>query len=167
MVLIDLLSAPLGTFVWTSVAFLIVAFLLKKMAWKPILNSLREREEFIDKSLKSAEEAKAQMSQLKSDNEKLLAEARTEREKILKEARELKEGILADARKTANEEGDRIVGAARAEIEKEKANAMSDIRKQVAALSVEIAEKILKSELDDQSKQEALIEDHLNKSQLN
>jgi len=130
MVLIDLLSAPLGTIVWTSAAFLIVAFLLKKMAWKPILNTLREREEFIDKSLKSAEEAKEQMSQLKSDNEKLLAEARTEREKILKEAREMKEKILSDAKKAANEEGDRIVTAARAEIEKEKANAVSDIRKQ-------------------------------------
>jgi F-type H+-transporting ATPase subunit b len=167
MILIDLLSAPLGTIVWTSVAFLIVAFLLKKMAWKPILNSLKEREDFIDKSLKSAEEAKAAMSQLKSDNEKLLAEARLEREKILKEARETKERILNEAKKTATEEGDRLVSSARAEIEKEKANAMTDIRKQVAALSIEIAEKILKSELDDKGKQEVLIEDHLKRSQLN
>ena len=93
MILLNLLAAPMGLIFWTSIAFIIVLVLLRKLAWTPILNTLRERNEFIDQSLKSAEEAKAQMSQLKSDNEKLLAEARVEREKILKEAREMKESI--------------------------------------------------------------------------
>lgn len=166
MVLINLLSAPAGTIIWTSVAFLIVAFLLKKMAWKPILKTLKDREEFIEESLKSAEDAKAQMSLLKADNEKLLAEARVEREKILKEAREMKESIISEAKKTATAEGDRLIATARQEIEKEKANAMSDIKKQVAALSVEIAEKILRSELDNPAKQQDIVEQHLNQSQL-
>ncbi len=141
MILLNLLAAPLGLIIWTSVAFIIVLVLLKKLAWKPILNTLQERNDFIDKSLKSAEEAKAQMGQLKSDNEKLLAEARVEREKMLKEARETKESIIADAKKTAASEGERIINSAREEIEKEKAKAMSDIKTQVAALSIDIAEK--------------------------
>ena len=99
MILLNLLAAPLGLIIWTSLAFIIVLVLLKKLAWKPILNTLQERNDFIDKSLKSAEEAKVQMSQLKSDNEKLLAEARVEREKMLKEARETKESIIAEAKK--------------------------------------------------------------------
>lgn len=167
MILIDLLSAPLGTMVWTSVAFLIVVFLLKRLAWKPILGMLHEREQFIEQSLKSAEDAKAEMSNLKADNERLLAEARAEREIILREAREMKEKILSDAKKSASDEGDRLVAAARIEIEKEKAAAVSDLKKQVAALSVEIAEKILRSELSDQGRQQSLIEDQLKSSQLN
>ncbi len=166
MIILGLLDASLGTIIWTSVAFLIVAFLLKKMAWKPILNSLREREEFIDKSLKSAEEAKAEMSRLKSDNEKLLAEARAEREIILKEAREMKETILGEAKATAAAEGERLISNAREEISKEKARAMSDVKKQVAALSVEIAEKVLRKEFEDRTKQEELVQEHLKRAQL-
>lgn len=166
MILLNLLAAPIGLIFWTSLAFIIVLVLLKTLAWKPILNTLKERNEFIDKSLKSAEEAKAQMSQLKSDNEKLLAEARVEREKILKEAREAKETIIAEAKKTAAAEGERLVSSARAEIEKEKANAMSDIKSQVAALSIDIAEKVLRSELSNKDKQAEIVEEHLKQSQL-
>jgi F-type H+-transporting ATPase subunit b len=166
MILLDLLAAPLGLIVWTSLAFVIVLVLLKKLAWKPILKTLQDRNDFIDKSLKTAEEAKAQMSQLKSDNEKLLAEARVEREKMLKEARETKESIIAEAKKTAAAEGDRLVNSARQEIEKEKANAMSDIKTQVAALSIDIAEKVLRSELSNKDKQAQIVEEHLKQSQL-
>lgn len=166
MILLNLLAAPVGLIFWTSLAFIIVLVLLKKLAWKPILKTLNERNEFIDKSLKSAEEAKAQMSQLKSDNEKLLAEARVEREKMLKEARETKESIIAEAKKTASAEGDRLVASARQEIEKEKAKAMSDIKSQVAALSIEIAEKVLRSELANKDKQAEIVEEHLKQSQL-
>jgi len=166
MILLNLLAAPMGLIFWTSIAFIIVLVLLRKLAWTPILNTLRERNEFIDQSLKSAEEAKAQMSQLKSNNEKLLAEARVEREKILKEAREMKESIISDAKKTAAAEGERLVSNARAEIEKEKANAMSDIKAQVAALSIDIAEKVLRSELSDKNKQTEIVEEHLKQAQL-
>ncbi len=166
MVLCNILAAPLGTIIWTSAAFLVVLFILKKMAWKPILNSLKDREEFIEKSLKSAEDAKEQMGRLKSDNEKLLAEARLEREQIIKEARELKESIISEAKKTATTEGDRLVAGAREEIIKEKAKAMSDIKTQVAALSIDIAEKVLRSELENKGKQEQIVEQHLSQSQL-
>lgn len=162
-----MLSAGLGTIIWTSIAFLVVLFLLKKMAWKPILASLKERDEFIQKSLESAEEAKKQMSLLKADNEKMLAEARQEREKILKEAREMKEKIISDARKTATEEGERLVSSARSEIEKEKQAAMTDLKNQVAVLSIEIAEKILRKEFDNKDQQQALINEQLKAAQMN
>jgi len=98
------LLPELGLVLWMSVAFLVVLFLLKKFAWEGIIKALNDREEFIERSLKSAEEAKAQMSDLKADNEKLLIEARKEREQILKEAKEMKEKILSEAKITASEE---------------------------------------------------------------
>lgn len=162
-----MLSAGLGTIIWTSVAFLIVVFLLKRLAWKPILNTLREREEFIDKSLKSAEEAKAEMSRLKSDNEKLLAEARIERDKMLKEAREMREKMLSEAKKSASEEGDKMIAQAKNEIEKEKSAAMQELRAQVAELSLSIAEKVLRKEFEDKNKQQALVDDYLKGVQSN
>ncbi len=162
-----MLSAGLGTIIWTSIAFLVVLFLLKKMAWKPILASLKERDDFIQKSLESAEEAKKQMSLLKADNEKMLAEARQEREKILKEAREMKEKIISDARKSATEEGERLVSSARSEIQKEKQAAMTDLKNQVAVLSIEIAEKILRKEFDNKDQQQALINEQLKAAQMN
>lgn len=163
----ELVTPDIGLLFWMTVTFLLLLFILKKFIWPPILNTLKEREEFIDKSLRSAEEAKAEMSLLKADNEKLLAQAREEREKILKEAREMKEKLISDAKQTANEESDRMIAAARTEIDKEKAQALSDIKKQVAALSLEIAEKVIKKELDAKDGQEALVEEHLKKAQLN
>lgn len=162
-----MLSAGLGTIIWTSVAFLIVLFLLKKMAWKPILKSLKERDDFIEKSLESAEEARKQMSQLKADNEKLLAEARQEREQILKEAREMKEKIISDARKTATDEGDRLVNMARNEIAKEKNAAMAELKNQVASLSIEIAEKLIRKEFESKDQQQFLIDEQLKTAQMN
>jgi F-type H+-transporting ATPase subunit b len=162
-----MLSAGLGTIIWTSIAFITVVILLKQLAWKPILSTLREREEFIDKSLKSAEEAKAEMSRLKSDNEKLLAEARVERDKILKEAREMRDKMINEAKKTASEEGDKMIAQAKSEIEKEKTAAMHELRAQVAELSLNIAEKVLRKEFEDKNKQQALVEDYLKGVQSN
>lgn len=162
-----MLSAGLGTIIWTSIAFITVVILLKQLAWKPILSTLREREEFIDKSLKSAEEAKAEMSRLKSDNEKLLAEARVERDKILKEAREMRDKMINEAKKTASEEGDKMIAHAKSEIEKEKTAAMHELRAQVAELSLNIAEKVLRKEFEDKNKQQALVEDYLKGVQSN
>jgi F-type H+-transporting ATPase subunit b len=162
-----MLSAGLGTIIWTSIAFITVVILLKQLAWKPILSTLREREEFIDKSLKSAEEAKAEMSRLKSDNEKLLAEARVERDKILKEAREMRDKMINEAKKTASEEGDKMIAQAKSEIEKEKTAAMHELRAQVAELSLNIAEKVLRKEFEDKNKHQALVEDYLKGVQSN
>jgi F-type H+-transporting ATPase subunit b len=167
MVILLSLSPEPGTMLWTSIAFLVVLGLLKKFAWKDILKALKDREEFIERSLKSAEEAKAQMSGLKADNEKLLTEARLEREQILKEAREVKEKILADAKLTASEEGNRLISIARGEIEKEKNQALSEIKKQVGEISLEIAERVIRKELSDKGAQEALVAEHLKQAQSN
>jgi F-type H+-transporting ATPase subunit b len=161
------LLPELGLLLWMSVAFLVILFLLKKFAWQGILDALKDREQFIERSLKSAEEAKAQMSDLKADNEKLLAEARLEREQMLKEAKEMKDKILSDAKITASEEGSRLVAAARGEIEKEKNQALSDIKKQVGEISLAIAEKVIRKELSDTGAQEALVAEHLSKAQSN
>ncbi len=161
------LLPELGLVLWMSVAFLVILFLLKKFAWKGILDALKDREEFIERSLKSAEEAKAQMSELKADNEKLLADARLEREQILKEAKEMKEKILADAKLIATDEGNRLIATARGEIEKEKNQALSAIKKQVGEISLEIAERVIKKELSDKGAQEALVAEHLKQALIN
>lgn len=164
----ELLNPGLGLIVWMSVAFLIVFFLGKKFAWSGILKSLKEREDFIDRSLQSAEKAKAEMSELKAENEKLLQEARLERELILKEAKETKEKIVSEAKQQAKKESEKIISNARVEITKEKAAAISDIRNQVATLSLEIAEKVLKREVSDKDHQLKLVEESLeNKASMN
>lgn len=163
----ELLTPSIGLVFWMSLAFLIVLFILRKFAWSGILKALKDREDFIERSLKSAEEAKAQMSTLKAENEELLAEARSERESILKEAKEMRDKILADAKMSATEEGNRLISAARGEIEKEKNQALSDIKRQVGEISLEIAELVIRKELSDKGAQEALVAEHLSKAQIN
>lgn len=162
-----MLSAGLGTIIWTSIAFLTVLFLLGKMAWKPILKSLKEREDFISNSIKSAETANNQLSQLKAENEILLAEARLEREKILKEAREMGEDIISKARKASVEEEQRILIKARHEIENEKSAAIAELKSQVVSLSIEMAEKLLKKEFESKENQIKLVEENLKSANLN
>lgn len=163
----ELLTPSIGLVFWMSLAFLIVLFLLRKFAWSGILKALKDREDFIDRSLKSAEEAKAQMSTLKAENENLLTEARAERESILKEAKEMRDKILAEAKSSATDEGNRLISVARGEIEKEKNQALSDIKRQVGEISLEIAEKVIRKELSDKGAQEALVANHLSQSQNN
>ena len=152
----ELLTPNIGLVFWMSLAFLIVLFVLRKFAWSGILKALKDREDFIDRSLKSAEEAKTQLSTLKAENENLLVEARAERESILKEAKEMKDTILAEAKLTASEEGNRLIAAARGEIEKEKNQALSDIKKQVGEISLEIAERVIRKELSDKGAKKLL-----------
>lgn len=162
-----MLSAGLGTIIWTSIAFLTVLFILKKMAWTPILKSLKEREDFITDSIKSAENANAQLSLLKADNEKLLAEARIERDRILKEAKELGDDIVAKARKVSQEEQQRIMAKAKEEIESEKSAAISELKKQVVSLSIQMAETVLKKEFENKDQQSKLVEENLKSASLN
>lgn len=163
----SLLSAGIGTIIWTGIAFLVVLFILWKMAWGPILESMKEREDFIEDSIQSAKKATEQMSQLKSDNKKLLAEARLEQEKIVKSANDAKTKIISEAKDAATLESDRLIAKAKEEIQREKSQAMSDIKTQVAALSVEIAEKLIKSELSDKERQLEFVEKQLKQAQLN
>lgn len=151
-----LISPNFGLVVWQVVILLILIFLLKKFAWKPILDAVKARETSIEEALKSAESAKAEMTQLQAQNEELLKEAREERDAMLKEAREIKENMITEAKGTAKLEADKILSKAQEAIKAEKAAALAELKGQVAALSLEIAEKIVKQDLSNNDKQKAL-----------
>ncbi len=157
----------LGLFFWQSVLFVLLLLLLRKYAWKPILNAVNEREEGIKNALKAAENAKLEMQNLQADNEKLLQEARAEREKMIKEAREIKAKMIADAKEEAKIEADKMISHAQTAIESEKKSAIADLKNQVASLSVEIAEKVVKSELSNKDKQLELVDKMLKDATLN
>lgn len=161
-----MLSVSIGTVIWTTIAFLVVVFILAKFAWKPILNSLREREESIEKALEAAEKAKEKMKDLEASNEKLLLEARQEREEIIKSARDAKEKMIAEAKEKAQAEADKVMKNAQAAIRAEKASAINELKSLVGELSIDIAEKILKEELT-ADKQKALIEASMKDAKLN
>lgn len=145
----DLLTPDFGLIFWQILIFLVVLFVLSKFAWKPMINGLNERENSIEEALLSAEKAKNEMAQLKADNEKLLAEARRERDHILKDATAAANKLREEAREQASHEGARIVADAKASIDLHKKAALADIKEQVAKLSVQIAEKILREKLSD------------------
>ncbi len=157
----------LGLFILQTVLFVGLILLLKKFAWKPILDAVNEREEGIKNALLSAENAKKEMQNLKSDNEKLLADARAERDAMLKEARELKEKMINDAKSEAQVAGEKMIAQAKAAIESEKNAAMADLKNQVSSLSLEIAEKVLRDELSNKESQTKLVEKMLADTKLN
>jgi F-type H+-transporting ATPase subunit b len=163
----QLVMPDTGLLIWMMITFLIVLILLKKFAWKPILKMIKDREDSIDNALKSAENAKLEMQNLKSDNEKILAQARNERDTMMKEARDMKDAIVGEAKGKAKEEADKILASAREAIQNEKMAAITELKNQVALLSVDIAEKILKRELSDENKQKDLIGDLLKDTKLN
>jgi len=154
-------------FFWQFILFVGLIFLLKKFAWKPILDAVNEREEGIKNALLSAENAKKEMQNLKSDNEKLLAEARAERDAMMKEAREIKEKMINDAKVEAQTQGEKMIEQAKAAIESEKNAAMADLKNQVSSLSLSIAEKILKDELSNKEAQTKIVEKMLDEVKLN
>ncbi|WP_162126782.1 F0F1 ATP synthase subunit B [Flavobacterium phycosphaerae] len=157
----------LGLFIMQTVLFLALVFLLKKFAWKPILDAVNEREEGIKNALQSAESAKKEMQNLKSDNEKLLADARLERDTMMKEAREIKEKMIADAKTEAQVAGQKMIEQAKASIESEKNAALAELKAQVSTLSLDIAEKLLKDELSNKEAQTKLVEKMLGDVKLN
>lgn len=157
----------IGLFFWQLVLFIGLVLLLRKFAWKPILDAVEKRESGIEDALKSAENAKAEMANLQADNEKLLKEARAEREAMLKEAREMKTKMIEDAKTEAQEEAGKLVAQAQASIEAERKAAIADLKSQVANLSIDIAEKVVKDELSNKGKQEKLVESLLGDATLN
>ena len=157
----------IGLFFWQTLLFILLLVLLRKFAWKPILNAVNDREDGIKNALAAAEEAKKEMQNVTADSEKLLKEARAEREAMLKEAREIKDKMIADSKEQAKIEGDKMIKQAQAAIESEKKAAVSDIKNQVAELSVEIAEKVLKEQLSNKDKQLKLVESMLGDAKLN
>jgi len=163
----QLVTPDIGLLFWMLVSFGIVFYILKKYAWKPILHMLYEREESIEKALKSADEAKMEMEKLQENNERILNEARLEREKIFREALEIKEKIIGDAREQAVKEKDKIMNEARVSIEAEKNAAIKDMRNIAAELSVQVAEKLLSRELSNDLKQKELVEKLVNEIPVN
>jgi len=157
----------IGLFFWQSVLFIGLVFLLKKFAWKPILDSVNDREEGIKEALESAEKAKLEMQNLQADNQKLLKEARAEREAMLKDARDIKNKMIEDAKDEAREEAGKLVAQAQASIQSEKKAAIAELKNQVANLSIEIAEKVVREELSNKDKQVQLVESMLGEATLN
>ena len=153
----DLLLPHLGLIVWTVLAFLIVLFILKKYAWKTILNGLNERETNIANSIASAEKVKLEMAQLKSENEALLQSAREERSSMLKEAKDIKDKMINDAKEEAKTQAAKIIADANASIHHQKMAALTEIKNQVGKMVVEVSEKILRKELSDKANQESYI----------
>jgi F-type H+-transporting ATPase subunit b len=163
----ELVIPSIGLIFWTSLVFIILLFLLGKFAWKPILKSVKERETKIETALEASEKAREEMAALKSLNEDLRKEALLERDTLLKEAREIKDKIVAEAKSTAKEEGERIIEAAREVIKNEKMAAVTELKNQVATLSIEIAEKIVREKLSTDEKQKALVDGLVEEINLN
>ena len=162
-----MLEISIGTVAWSTISFIIVAFLLAKFAWKPILASIKEREDSIDAALQSASKAREEMANLTKSNEELLKQARAERDAMLKDARDTKENIIAEARQRADVEYTRILASAQDAIRQEKASAIAELKEQVAILSIEIAERVIREELKSDEKQKQLIDKYLQEAKLN
>ena len=157
----------LGLFFWQVLIFVGLIFLLKKFAWKPILDAVNDREEGIKNALLSAENARKEMQNLQADNQRILQEARLERDNMLKEAREMKEKMVDDAKTEAQVQGQKMIDQAKAAIESEKNAAMAELKLQVSTLSLSIAEKLLKEELSNKEAQTKLVEKLLGDVKLN
>ena len=156
-----------GLIIWTTIIFTLLLIVLKKFAWKPILNSVEERNKSIEDALKAADKAKQEMASLNADNEKILQEAKKERDLLLKEAREIKSSIINESKEQANTEADKIITSAKEQISNEKMKALTELKNQVASLSIEMSEKVLKSELSDAAKQKEFVSNSLKQSELN
>ena len=163
----ELVTPAIGLIFWTAVVFILLVILLKKFAWKPILTAVDKRNESIENALKAAEKAKEDIENLTADNERILNEAKLERDALLKEAREIKDKVIAEAKDKAKIEAEIILVSAKEQITNEKMAAITELKNQVAELSIEIAEKIIKSELQDLNKQKELVTSAISDKDLN
>lgn len=150
-----------GLFIVQTVLFILLFLLLKKFAWKPILNAVNEREEGIQNALDSAKKARAEMESLQADNDRILKEARAERDAMMKDARQIKENLIAEAKEEAKEEANKVIAQAQSTIESEKQAAIADLKSQVAEISIGIAEKVVRKELANNKEQTKLVEELL------
>ena len=156
-----------GLFFWQLIILVVLIVVLGKFAWKPIINALEAREEGIADALAAAENAKREMANLKTDNERLLKEARAERDAMIKEAREIKESLIAEAKEEAQAQVEKMISQAKVAIEGEKQAALSELKNQVSSLSIEIAEKLMKDQLGNKEAQTKLVEKMLDEVKLN
>jgi F-type H+-transporting ATPase subunit b len=163
----DLVTPGIGMIFWTTVFFLILLFILGKFAWPSILSAVRARNESIRKSLDSAKKAREEMAQLQADNEKILAEAKAERDEMIKEARDVKDAIIAEAREKAAEDASKLLKNAKEAIKNEKLAAINEIKEQIATLSIDIAEKVLRQTLSAEKEQKKLVDKLIDDIDLN
>ena len=163
----DLLIPEVGLVVFQTIAFLLLMFLLGKFAWKPVLAAIKERENSIDDALNKAELAKRALTEMAAQNEDLMKQARAERDELLKEAKALKDNIVNEAKTQAQVEGAKLIEKARIEIENQKKAALIELKGQVSTLSIDIAERVLRSQLDDKAKQQDLVASLLKDVELN
>lgn len=163
----DLLTPGIGLIFWQSLVFLLLVFVLAKLAWKPIMSSLKEREENIQQALDAAEKVRQEMAGLKADNEVLLKQAREERDKILRETRDVANKMKEDAQLDARQAADKIIADARDAINIEKEAALRDVKIQVASFALEVAEKLIKKNLSSDAAQKSLVQDYINDLKLN
>ena len=161
------LGSPESLIFWTTIIFVVFFLLLKKFAWGPILAAVKSREESINNALASAESARLEMQHLTTSNERILQEARLERDAMLKEAREMRDKMIADSKTDAQAEGARMIEQAKVAIAAEKNAAMAELKSHVSTLSLDIAEKLLKSELSNKESQTKLVENMLGDVKLN
>lgn len=162
-----LVSPGLGVIVWMVIAFGILAFILMKWGWPVILKALDDREKTINESLNAAEKVRAEMAQLQAHNEDLLKQAKLERDEMLRNARLTSEQIIEEARQKATIEADRIVENARENINYEKLKAMHELKNQIATLSIDIAEKLIKEELADPQRANDIVSRQIENIHLN
>ncbi len=162
-----LITPDFGLVIWMTLTFLTVLFLLSKFAWKPILKMISDREKTIEDALLSAENAKKEMARLTANNESLLREAQAERDAMLKIARETKDQIINEARTKASTEAERLIAIARESINNEKMAAVTELKNQVAQLSLQVAEKLVKQQLSSDEKQKELANTLINELKLN
>jgi len=152
-----MISFDPGLIIWTTIIFTTLLIVLKKFAWKPILDSVDERSKNIKEALEAAEKAKQEMEMVNSDNERIIAEAKAERDVLLKEAREIKNNIISEAKEKATAEADNIISSAKDQIHNQKMKAITELKNQVAEISIEMTEKILRKELDDSESHKKLV----------
>jgi F-type H+-transporting ATPase subunit b len=163
----DLVTPSIGLVFWTTISFVFLLIILRKAAWKPMLGAIHERERSIEDALNKADLAREEMARLTNQNEELLKQARIERDAILKEAKELKDQIVAEAKNSAQVEGAKLIEKAKVEINNQKIAALDEVKNQVAALSLNIAEKVLRKQFDDKKSQDDLVSNLLKDVKLN
>ncbi|MCE1167617.1 MAG: F0F1 ATP synthase subunit B [Sphingobacteriia bacterium] len=163
----ELVSPGIGLIFWMVVSFSILLFVLTRFAWKPIMKMIKERETSIDEALKAASKARQEMEGLQADHQKLIDEAKEERDGILKEARKLREKMLDDSREKALVEYNRMLDQAREAIENEKKAAITELRNEVATLSIEIAEKLMRQKMSEAEKQDSFVRKLIDEVKIN
>ena len=154
----SLITPDFGLLFWMTLIFGIVFFILAKFGFPVLTDMVRKRQERIEKSLVDAREIEARMEQWKSEHAKMLEDVRKEQSAILREATETRARIISEAKEAAKAEADKMIADAKVQIAAEKESALRDVRKEVALLGVQVAEKVLRHELQDDGNQQALLD---------